>query len=458
LALLHAENKFDHRERGGLTTNLWGRLFTEEELLQNPADYAQDTLDKIQTVVAADRHVRESRTQLTDINLTASRTIGETEWGDIKLGTVLLVQKQKFAHNALASSATEQSYDAKRELAGAAVEVQLPAYENLLLMGSLRGDNYSDFGAAFTGKAGFKYTVSDTTFVRGSMGSGFRAPTLTQIHQSPARIAVSGNIHEVYAQGNPDLQPEKSQQMSLGFYRQANPKLAYGADLWQLNVKDIFGAWSFEQINSDPELRAKYFIDNATGPDRYNIAPLNLGKMVRRGIDYQLRYRQPMDSGRLWLNFEGTRHLKSDQSPYPGQDMVSDLGVYRNSTNTFTPKNKARFSTVWETASYQIGASLNYMSGNLESIPNNTLMDSSGQRVGSQYTHTIPTQWTVDVSGVYQISLSTKIKWAIQNLSNKTPPLRYSSLYSAGASQLTDTRYNNYYGRMIRLSIDHRFY
>jgi iron complex outermembrane receptor protein len=458
LALSHGQNKFTLGETGGLTSNLWGRLLTQSELLQNPSDYSAATWNKISTVVSPDRQVREASTQLTDINLTASRKIGETDWGDIKLGTVLFVQRQKFESNLLVPSTIEQSYDAKRGIGGGALEIQAPAFENLLLTGSLRADKYSDFGVAATGKAGFKYTVSRKTFIRGSIGSGFRAPTLTQINQLPARIGISANSHEVYAQGNPDLQPEKSQQMSLGFQRQANSKLAYGADLWQLNVRDVFGAWSVDQIKNDPMLKQKYFIDNLTGLDRYNIAPLNLGQMLKRGIDYNIRFRHPMNNGRLWLNIEGTHNLKSDQSPYPGQDMVSDIGVYRNSTNTFTPKDKVRFSSIWETAKYQMGASINYTSGNLENIPNVALLDSTGVRVGRQYMNTVPAQWTLDVSGIYQINSSTKFRLGIQNLTNETPPLRFSSLYAAGASQLTDTRYNNYYGRTVRISIDHRFY
>lgn len=458
LALSHGQNKITLGETGGLTSNLWGRLFTESELLQNPSEYSAVTLDKIKAVVTPDRQLREASTELTDVNLTASRKIGETDWGDIQLGTVFFSQRQKYELNVLTNTTTELPYDAKRGVGGGAVEIQVPAYENLLITGSFRADKYSDFGTATTGKAGFKYTVSRKTFIRGSVGSGFRAPTLTQIHQLPTRIGLNGSSHEVVAQGNPDLQPEKSQQMSLGFQRQANPKLAYGADLWQLNVKDVFGAWSVEQINDDPILKQKYFIDNPTGLDRYNISPLNLGQMLRKGIDYNLRYRHPMSNGRLWLSVEGTHNLKSDQNPYPGQEMVSDIGRYRNSTNTFTPKNRARFSTIWETAKYQVGASINYTSGNIESIPNTALMDSAGVRVGRQYMNTVPAQWTLDVSGIYHINSSTKFRLGIQNLTNETPPLRFSSLYSAGASQLTDTRYNNYYGRTVRISLDHRFY
>jgi iron complex outermembrane receptor protein len=458
LTMLHGKNEFSQTDKGGLTTNLWGKLFTEAELLQSPENYSQATWDKVKTVVSPDRYLRRFSTQLDDLNLTASRTVGETDWGDIKIGSVLFMQRQQSGTVAVSNPTLEPTYNAQRGLSGAALEAQVPAYEKLLLLGSLRADRYSDFGSAYTGKAGFKYDLSEQTFIRGSMGTGFRAPTLAQLDPASTRTVVSAGAYEVYTRGNADLQPEKSKQFSLGVYSQPTAQWIVGADVWQLNVKDVFGAWSLDQINMDPVLKAKYFTDNATGLDRYDISPLNLGTLQKRGIDYQVRYRIPMDKGRLWLGLEGTRHLKSDQSPYPGQEPSSDLSVYRSSTNTMTPKNRLQFSTTWDASAYQIGMRVNYMSGNLEQIPTNALVDSTGKRVGDQYVHEVPAYWTLDMTGHYEMASQTKLRFGIQNLTNKTPPLRYASLYSGGASQLTDTRYNDYYGRTIRLVLEHKFY
>jgi iron complex outermembrane receptor protein len=458
LTMLHGKNEFSQTDKGGLTTNLWGRLFTEAELLENPENYSQATWDKVKTVVAPDKYLRRFSTQLDDINLTASRAVGETDWGDIKIGSVLFMQRQKSGTVAVSSPTLEPTYNAQRGLSGAALEAQVPAYKNLLLLGSLRADRYSDFGAAYTGKAGFKYDLNEQTFLRGSLGTGFRAPTLAQLDPASTRTAISAGSYEVYTRGNADLKPEKSNQFSLGVYSQPTSQWIFGADVWQLNVKDVFGAWSLDQINRDPVLKAKYFTDNTSGLDRYDISPLNLGTMQKRGIDYQVRYRIPLDKGRLWLGLEGTRNLKSDQSPYPGQDPSSDLGVYRSSTNTVTPKNKIQLSTTWDASGYQIGVRVNFMSGNLEQIPTNALVDSAGKRVGEQYVHGVPAYWTLDLSGNYEIASRTKLRFGIQNLTNKTPPLRYNSLYAGGASQLTDTRYNDYYGRTIRLVLDHKFF
>ena len=458
LTLSHGKNELSQTDQGGLTTNLWGKILTEAELFQNPENYSQATLDKIKTVVSPDKFLRQFTTQLDDLNLTASRTVGETDWGEIKMGSVLFAQRQQFGTVAVANPATEPTYKAQRQLNGAAVEIQIPAYEKLMMLGSLRADHYSDFGGAYTGKTGFKYDLTAHTFLRGSVGTGFRAPTLAQLDPASTRTAISAGAYEVYTRGNADLKPEKSNQSSLGVYSQPTTQWIVGADVWQLNVRDVFGAWSLAQIQMDPVLKAKYFTDNATGLDRYDISPLNLGTLQKRGIDYQVRYRVPLDGGRLVLGVEGTRNLKSDQSPYPGQEPSSDLGVYRTSTNTLTPKDRIQLSTSWEASTYQIGMRVNYMSGNLEQIPTNALINSAGKRVGNQYVHEVPAYWTLDISGHYEVTPQTKFRFGIQNATNKTPPLRYASLYSGGASQLTDTRYNDYYGRTIRLVLEHKFY
>lgn len=458
LSMLHGKNEYSQTDKGGLTTNLWGKLFTESELLQKPENYSQATWDKVKTLASPDKYLRRFSTQLDDLNLTASRTVGETDWGDIKIGSVLFMQRQQSGTVAVSNPTLEPTYNAQRGLTGAALEAHVPAYEKLLLLGSLRADRYSDFGAAYTGKAGFKYDLSEQTFLRGSLGTGFRAPTLAQLDPAATRTTISAGAYEVYTLGNADLKPEKSNQFSLGVYSQPTAQWIVGADLWQLNVKDVFGAWSLDQIKTDPALKAKYFKNNATGLDRYDISPLNLGTLQKRGVDYQVRYRIPLDKGRLWLGLEGTRNLKSYQSPYPGQEPSSDLGIYRISTNTVTPRNSFQFSTTWDASGYQISVRLNYKSGNLEQIPTNALVDTQGKRVGDQYVHEVPAHWTVDMLGNCEIASQTKLRFGIQNLTNQTPPLRYASLYSGGASQLTDTRYNDYYGRTIRLVIEHKFY
>ena len=58
--------------------------------------------------------------------------------------------------------------------------------ENLTLDGTIRSENYSDFGNAFVWKASGAYTISDKYTLRSSLSTGFRAPTLHQIYTQKA--------------------------------------------------------------------------------------------------------------------------------------------------------------------------------------------------------------------------------------------------------------------------------
>ena len=54
--------------------------------------------------------------------------------------------------------------------------------EAFLLGAAARFENYSDFGSTINGKLAFRLKASDEINIRGSVSSGFRAPSLTQIY------------------------------------------------------------------------------------------------------------------------------------------------------------------------------------------------------------------------------------------------------------------------------------
>ena len=68
-----------------------------------------------------------------------------------------------------------------------------------LLSGTVRGENYSDFGNTFVYKFSTRYKLSDNYTMRGSVSSGFRAPSLHQIYteKSQYSFADGGGIDVV---------------------------------------------------------------------------------------------------------------------------------------------------------------------------------------------------------------------------------------------------------------------
>jgi iron complex outermembrane receptor protein len=122
--------------------------------------------------------------------------------------------------------------------------------ENLTLDGTIRSENYSDFGNAFVWKASGAYTISDKYTLRSSLSTGFRAPTLHQIYTQKAQysfvpgqgIQVGGLVNNVSSQagllGISKLKQETSTNFTLGLGGKVNSNLTFTVDYYSINVKD----------------------------------------------------------------------------------------------------------------------------------------------------------------------------------------------------------------------------
>ena len=99
---------------------------------------------------------------------------------------------------------------------------------------------------------------------------------------------------------------------------------------------------------------------------------------------------------------------------------------------------------------------VNYMSGNTEIFPFYSVVDSSGQPVGDRYTHTVKSTWTLDTGGWFKLAENIRLGWAIKNLTDQAAPIRYMRIGAVGTSYYptSDTRYNNYMGRALRVWLD----
>jgi iron complex outermembrane receptor protein len=122
--------------------------------------------------------------------------------------------------------------------------------ENLTLDGTVRSENYSDFGNAFVWKASGAYTINDKYTLRSSLSTGFRAPTLHQIYTQKAQysfvpgqgIQVGGLVNNVSSQagllGISKLNQETSTNFTFGLGGKVNRNLSFTVDYYSIDVKD----------------------------------------------------------------------------------------------------------------------------------------------------------------------------------------------------------------------------
>lgn len=129
------------------------------------------------------------------------------------------------------------------------VEGELDVTKQWLVDGAVRLENYNDFGFVNTYKFSTRYKITPTFNLRGSLSTGFRAPSLQQIYFSNTETNVqAGSISIVkiapndnpitQAAGIPKLKQEKSFNASLGFSWKAAPGLTFTVDGYLVKIKD----------------------------------------------------------------------------------------------------------------------------------------------------------------------------------------------------------------------------
>ncbi|CAN5320683.1 TonB-dependent receptor [soil metagenome] len=108
-----------------------------------------------------------------------------------------------------------------------------------------RYEHYTDFGDTTIGKVTSRYDINDAIAVRGTVGTGFRAPTLAEQKYSSVNVSPTGVVAQLPA-GSPaarllgfeSLKPEKSLNVSAGFVLRPVPKLVLKVDGYYIRIRD----------------------------------------------------------------------------------------------------------------------------------------------------------------------------------------------------------------------------
>ena len=189
---------------------------------------------------------------------------------------------------------TSDMIDANRSNLSAYVDAELNASPAWLLDGAVRYEHYSDFGSVVTFKFATRYKVTDNFNLRGSVSTGFRAPSLQQINFSntltsfsggqlvQSRIARNGDAI-TKAAGIPNLKQETSLNGSIGFSWKPVSGLTFTADGYMVKVKDrivLSGLFSKDDntlpVSFTSQLAAigvatAQFFDNAVNTTNYGV-------------------------------------------------------------------------------------------------------------------------------------------------------------------------------------------
>jgi iron complex outermembrane recepter protein len=256
-----------------------------------------------------------------------------------------------------------------------------------------RYEHYNTFGGAFVGKVNALYKVSDAFSIRGTMGSGFHAPSPGQSNvEILTTNFIGGNQVQTgtYQVNNPiaqrfgakALKPERSTNFGLGFVVKPASALTLTVDAYSIKVRNRIGITqpftvTQADINAVPALASV----GLGGDVNYFTNGFNT---TTKGIDVIGGYRTDTAGGKLNL----TLAYNYNKSKVTKFDPIVISAAQRSDIANFAPRHRAILSAGWQLGDFGVNVRQNYYSS--WSVTN----DYPGQRFGSKFTSDLDVSYT----------------------------------------------------------------
>jgi len=390
------------------------------------------------------------------------------------------------------------------------LDLETKPVEKWKVIGAVRHEHYSDFGDTTIFKLTNRYDFSKAIAVRGTISTGFRAPTLAEgfysgINVGPASLSgiFAPNSAGAKALGISGLKPEKSTNVSVGFVFNPAPKLTITVDAYSIYLRDrIVQSSGFtgysnnckylpSGFTSSTNVASTYAAFTAPGSGNtctgfispgvlsalYNngvpitsiIDTINGGQngslsintfvnglsTLTRGVDFLATYNTSAFGGRLDLslsaNYNETKVKSVNAAPSGVNEKQGIYDKYSQSALTqTTPKWRATANAYYEIGKFAVNLreSVYGPAKLLASTPANSNID---------YYQTMSTKFITDLEATYAITKDIKFSVGANNLFDVKPDMIADYIRQ---QQLTagSTAYVSKYPSFSSISINGGYY
>lgn len=362
--------------------------------------------------------------------------------------------------------------EGRRNVRALYAELSVPVVKTLEGQLALRQDNYSDFGNSINPKAALKWTPSRQLAFRSSFNTGFHAPSLYDLngprvrgvtnasHSDPVRCPVTGAVVDCGGQmrtltgGNSSLQPEESQQWSVGLVAEPLPGASLTLDYFDIRRTNTIGTLSDDLVFAN---YAKYqgLVQRKSADAAYPSLPGqidyidlrtgNLGEIRTSGIDLSATLLLPKtEIGKFKLVLDGTRVLKYDYQIEKDGPWFDNLGRYAGVADgsgmsyRIIPRWRHYLALNWDHQNWSATLGNNYTSGYVDA-------NTAGQG------YSVAPYSTWDVSASYKGIKNLNLTAGILNILDTNPPFsnQGQTFHTGYDPKMTDPRGRMLFGRLV---------
>jgi iron complex outermembrane recepter protein len=347
-------------------------------------------------------------------------------------------------------------------------ELNAPMSKELEVQLALRHDRYSQVGNTTNPKIGVRWQPSKAVLVRGSAGTGFRAPSLYDLYgptsfgvassflTDPQCVAAGGSIDGCTDQwpvdrlSNPNLQPEKSKQFSFGTVIEVNNEWNFSIDYWNIRKTDVISTVGEQVIINNPQRYNGTLIRRDSGGfiTTIRLQKDNQGALNTDGVDVGVNWRgAKTDMGRFSGSYSGTYVNTYERQFGKGTEFLNNAGVFLN--DQVIQRWRHRLTLNWDYKAFGVTVSNSYMSGYTDQ---NTTYDPVANKLLPNNTVKAYSLW--DVAGSWNVNKNTTVRAGILNIADTPPPFSNQAYYFIASY---DPTYTDVRGRTFYLKGSYKF-
>jgi iron complex outermembrane recepter protein len=329
--------------------------------------------------------------------------------------------------------------DADRDYWAAFAEINIPIVTNLELNAVVRYDDFSDFGHTTNPKVSIRWNPVRQLLLRGSWGTGFVVPALTQAYgansvglsqpglEDPLRCPTTQDENDCLNQfnvlfgGNANLQPQTSDQWTLGLVFEPLAGLSIAFDWFNIKFRNMFGNPFIQTILNNQDQYGHLITRGPVQPQFPTIpGPItlidqrlgNIDQVNIAGWDVNIKATGPAtDWGRFGFNLDGSYYTKYDVRNPDGTYTSVISNQAGAAVSGVSPRYKQYATVTWTRGPWSASLGNQYQSSYGDY---GTDGDGNPRRVSST------SFW--DFYGSYTGLKNWKFVLGVQNLFDRDPP------------------------------------
>jgi iron complex outermembrane receptor protein len=373
---------------------------------------------------------RSTGEMLTSKAVLAGEVYNSERFGSLSSAIGVEVQQESFKFendqsllDGTALARPTRNFEGEREVLSAFLEFSAMPTDKLEIQLAGRVDEYSDVGSTFNPKFGLSWRPTTSTLFRTSLGTGFRAPGITDLYAGeeqslrffedtncPVGPCDSAQNYEVTTYTSNETKPEEATTYSFGTVIQPTKNVSFSVDQWNFEGRDTLSAIYQEDYLRIEREQGQAALDAVGAEINRNGAGelesmrfrrvVNMGQRTLRGVDAALDGRIQLSKGRnLLLGASGMFifERRTQRFAFEAEEDMPDTWKNRNFIGISNRNHFARFSML------TVSKALVGRGDNMETLP--------------QYTE-------YDFMYSFTASWGGKFSFTIKNLANTRPPVR----------------------------------